>query len=288
MKIWVQFFTPDKKLNHLLHCSISNKIGQYINKLVEINPKLLNKKLIFLYNGKILNEYKSFQENQIKDRDKICVTYQEINNNMVDMNDIMSVNFISCDQSINYNVPCLKSDKFKKCKEKLLKEYPQINKKIYFLANGLIIDENLTMIENKIKSGDNILININYIDNDNDDINMPPVQAGSLLQPLPPGSLFPVRDESSNVYFPYQPIASQQLEMIKIYFKSNDGNIDYSLHCKKNTLLKKCEEKIFNKYPYLKAKNPIYLFAGNALDKNKNLKYNGIKSGDTILIFIKY
>ena len=282
LKIWVQFFTPDKKLNHLLHCSISNKIGQYINKLIEINPKLLNKKLIFLYNGKILNEYKSFQENKIKDRDKICVTYQEINNNMVDMNDIMSVNFISCDQSINYNVPCLKSDKFKKCKEKLLKEFPKMNKKIYFLANGLIIDENLTMIENKIKSGDNILININ----DNDDINMPPVQAGSLLQPLPPGSLFPVRDESSNVYFPYQPIASQQLEMIKIYFKSNDVNIDYSLHCNKNTIFKKCEEKLFNKYPYLKAKNLFYLCKGNPLDRNESLDKNGIKSEDLIIIYV--
>ena len=282
VKIWVKFFTQDKILNHLLHCSISNKIGQYINELVEINPILLNKKLIFLYNGRILDEYKSFKENQIKDRDKICVTYQEINNNLVDMNDIMSVNFISGDQSINYNVPCLKSDKFKKCKEKLLKEFPKMNiKKIYFLANGLIIDENLTMTENKIKSGDNIFININ--DNDIDDINMPPVQAGSLLQPLPPGSLFPVRDESSNVYLPYQPIASQQLEKIKICFESVDGNVNYSLSCNKNTIFKKCEEKLFNKYPFLKAKN-IYLCNGKMLDRNESLKYNGIKSGDRILI----
>ena len=282
VNIWVRFFTQDKILDVSFQCSISNKIGQYINKLVEINPKLLNKKLIFLYNGRILDEYKSFKENQIKNKDEICVTYQEINNNLVDMNDIMSVNFISGDQSINYNVPCLKSDKFKKCKEKLLKEFPQMNtKKNYFMANGLLIDENKTMIENKIKSGDNILININD-DNDNDDINIPPVQTGSILQ-FPPGSMVPVQDENSNVYVPYQPIASQQLEMMKINFIDIDQNIDYSLSCNKDTLLKKCEEKLFNKYPYLKSKNLYYLCNERILDRNKSLKYNRIKSGDKII-----
>ena len=60
--------------------------------------------------------------------------------------------------------------------------------------------------------------------------------------------------------------------------------MDYTLSCNKNTIFKKCEEKLFNKYPFLKAKNLFYLCNGNALDRNESLKYNGIKSGDLIII----
>lgn len=72
---------------------------------------------------------------------------------------IMSVNFIFQEKNINYNMPCYESDVFRTLKEKLINEYPEIkNMNIYFLANGTKVDENKTMLENKISSGSTIII----------------------------------------------------------------------------------------------------------------------------------
>ena len=56
-------------------------------------------------------------------------------------------------------MPCYESDIFRTLKEKLINEYPEIkNMNIYFLANGTKVDENKTMLENKISSGSTIII----------------------------------------------------------------------------------------------------------------------------------
>ena len=74
--------------------------------------------------------------------------------------DIIAINFVSSDQSLHFCIPCNKNDKFSFALDKLYKEYPECRKKkCYYLANGNIIVPNKTLAENKIKSGNTIIIN---------------------------------------------------------------------------------------------------------------------------------
>jgi hypothetical protein len=74
--------------------------------------------------------------------------------------DIIAINFVSGDQSLHFCIPCNKNDKFSFALDKLYKEYPECRKKkCYYLANGNIIVPNKTLAENKIKSGNTIIIN---------------------------------------------------------------------------------------------------------------------------------
>ena len=75
--------------------------------------------------------------------------------------EIIAIHFESNNQDIKYTTTCKKSDKFNNVIKKLLEEYPEYKKKeIFFLSNGERIEENKTISENKIKTGDKILINI--------------------------------------------------------------------------------------------------------------------------------
>ena len=77
-----------------------------------------------------------------------------------DINEILAINFSSIDSKINFPIPCKKNDKFSIIEQKLYEEYPEYkNKNCYFIANGIVIDRNKTIGENKIKSGDNIILN---------------------------------------------------------------------------------------------------------------------------------
>ena len=75
--------------------------------------------------------------------------------------EIMAIHFTSSDQLINYSIPCKKSDIFNTVEKKLYKEYPDYSKKnCYFIANGSLIDKKKSMEKNNLKSGDNVLVNI--------------------------------------------------------------------------------------------------------------------------------
>ena len=70
-----------------------------------------------------------------------------------------AVIFTYTDQGINYPIAYKNSDIFSKLEEQLYIEYPDLKKKkIYFLANGNIIDRKATIEKNKIKNGTTILI----------------------------------------------------------------------------------------------------------------------------------
>ena len=79
-----------------------------------------------------------------------------MNNKMNDniyfnMNDIMSVNFISMDQNIHYYVGCFKTNTFSDVEEKLYKQYPQYREtNNNFLANVKLVLRFKTIAENNI------------------------------------------------------------------------------------------------------------------------------------------
>ena len=76
------------------------------------------------------------------------------------------IQFISIDQTINSFYTCQNTDNFYNIEEKLFIEHPELkNKKIYFFANGNIINRTASLTENKINNDTCILIN--EIENDN-------------------------------------------------------------------------------------------------------------------------
>ena len=75
------------------------------------------------------------------------------------MESIVAVNFISLNQNINFPMAFKKTDIFAKAEKKLYKEYPELEyKQIYFIANGNIVEKSLTFEQNRIRSGNTILI----------------------------------------------------------------------------------------------------------------------------------
>ena len=75
------------------------------------------------------------------------------------METIISVNFTSLDQKINYLMACKKTDIFENILVKFYNEFPNLKyKKIYFIANGNVVNRSLTFEQNNIKNGTTILI----------------------------------------------------------------------------------------------------------------------------------
>ena len=145
-------FLPKEKQNKL-----RNQRKPYINKGNNNNHNILDSQNIDSKNKIFKNINQEFNDDITTNKN-----YESIdknNPNIVDMKNIMSIHFCYQELNINFNMPCLNTDLFSTCLEKLYKEYPKIRgKKIYCLANGTKIEENKTMLENKIKSGTTIII----------------------------------------------------------------------------------------------------------------------------------
>ena len=76
------------------------------------------------------------------------------NLNLYNLNDIISLNFSSTDQKINYSLACLKNDIFAVVEEKLYKEYPEYREtNNFFIQSGQSILRFKTLKENNIKPG---------------------------------------------------------------------------------------------------------------------------------------
>ena len=87
-----------------------------------------------------------------------------INNNSLMMDTIIAIIFRSISFDINYPIACKKTDIFANVEYKLYKEFPILkSKNIYFFANGNTINKSLTFEQNRIKSGDTIMIEENIL-----------------------------------------------------------------------------------------------------------------------------
>jgi len=120
---------------------LQNKLNNYNNIINNLNNDINNYRNIISKKDLELNNYKSQLNNNIP-------------NNNVNFNDIMSVNFISSDQNVHFSIPCLKTNTFAEVEEKLYKEFPQYREtNNNFLANGMQVLRFKTIAENKIGSG---------------------------------------------------------------------------------------------------------------------------------------
>ena len=77
--------------------------------------------------------------------------------NMVNIDDIIVIQFISTDQKINCAIKTLKTDTFAEVEEKLYQKYPEYREtNNNFIFNGKIILRFKTVFENNIQDGDKI------------------------------------------------------------------------------------------------------------------------------------
>ena len=74
---------------------------------------------------------------------------------------LMSVIFLSYDQKVHYSIICKNTDKFSYIEGKLYEEYPDYEElETYFTVNGKRISRHKSLDDNKIRGGDNILLNV--------------------------------------------------------------------------------------------------------------------------------
>ena len=110
------------------------------------------------------NDIISTLKNELLQKDKEIINLKAKFNNdynmiHIDRNNMISLNFISVDQKINYSIPCLNNDIFAKIEEILYKKYPDYREtNNCLISNGKQILRFKTIKENNLKSGVTILL----------------------------------------------------------------------------------------------------------------------------------
>ena len=130
-----------KDLENLLKISKN----QHEEKMKILKEAHLNEK------KKLEEEHKKYQEKLEEERKTIS---EKNLSQLYKMEEIMSINFTSSDQKINYSLPCVENSIFAEIEEKLYKVYPEYREtNNYFLHEGKTILRFKTLKENKIKPG---------------------------------------------------------------------------------------------------------------------------------------
>ena len=81
------------------------------------------------------------------------------NNKFVNLDDVMVINFISTDSSVNKGIKCLETDTFAEVEEKLYQIYDEFrNTNNALTINGRTILRFKTLKENKIRDGDSVIL----------------------------------------------------------------------------------------------------------------------------------
>jgi hypothetical protein len=138
---------------------LENERKKNINNNMNIN-ELINMKNNSSYLAKILElkeklESKDNEIKEIKSRYPVELLKGE---------KLMSIIFVSLDQTIHYSIICKNTDQFSTIESKLYKEYPQyMNSENFFVTKGNKINRFISLEENGIK--DNDIITLQSFDN---------------------------------------------------------------------------------------------------------------------------
>ena len=173
-------FEKLKNKNNEFFQEYITKIKDYENKLKEqININKTQKDLILRLQNELnnANYINNLNQNFIKDLQtkiyqkeseiKILKKEKEENNSkmnnqnrFININNLMSANFISTDGTLHYSIPCESSDIFAEIEEKLYKKYPEYREtNNLFLYKGQSVLRFKTLAENKIENGMPITLN---------------------------------------------------------------------------------------------------------------------------------
>ena len=147
--------------------SKDDEIKELKNQLIKANKIIEKQKLTInelqnklnSYNTNI-NNYQNIINQKDLELNNLRMQLNNMNNNIqsnnlnVNLNDIVSVNFVSMDQTVHFSVPCLKTNIFAEIEEKLYKQYPRYREtNNSFLAHGSQVLRFKTIAENKIGNG---------------------------------------------------------------------------------------------------------------------------------------
>ena len=144
----------------------------YKNKINELEKKIKNLELIIQEKDNKINEYNKIQEfknltndnnyiNKIKELEKEIEKYK--NYCLLPGEKLITINFISIDQTISFSTFAKKTDNFAKLEMSLYEYYPQYKEsENYFLVNGKKINRHKTLEDNKIN--DNDILTLGVID----------------------------------------------------------------------------------------------------------------------------
>ena len=157
----------ENQKSYSLICKKNDIFSSLEIKLFEKDSSLKNKKHNYYVDNKKIDISKTLEQNNITHG---TIIYYKIEENNED--EEISVIIRTTDQTIKYPIICKKNDKFKILEQKLYKKYPNLeNEQHYYICNGIFIDIEKTIEENKIKESDQIIYNIVDIE-ENEDINV--------------------------------------------------------------------------------------------------------------------
>ena len=152
--------SSDQAIKSSFLCKKGDKFKILEQKLYKRFPNLKKEEHYYLCNGNIIDIEKTIEENKIKDGANILYNINE-----ADEKDDINVIIKSIDQNIEFSFKCKKSEKFKLVEKKLYEKYPNLkNEEHYYICNGIKIDIEKTIEQNKIKDNDNILYNIHIFE----------------------------------------------------------------------------------------------------------------------------
>ena len=139
-----------------------NKI--YKNKIDELENKIKKLELIIKEKDNKINEYKNKLNNnnyinRIKELEKEIEKYK--NYCLSPGEKLITIKFISTDQTIHFNTFAKKNDLFTKLETSLYEYYPKFkDTENYFLVNGKKVNRHRTIEENKINDNDILTLGI--------------------------------------------------------------------------------------------------------------------------------
>ena len=143
---------------------IKKENEDYKIKINELENKIKKLELIIKEKGNKINElenkkeFKNISNNndyiyRIKELEKEIEKYK--NYCLLPGEKLITIKFISTDQSINFNTFAKKTDVFIKLESSLYEYYPKYkDTENFFLVNGMKVNKHRTLEENKIKDND--------------------------------------------------------------------------------------------------------------------------------------
>ena len=159
----------DNNIENIAYIQKQNK--DYKNKINELENKIIKLELIIKEKDNIINEYKQNKEiknitnnnnnyiNKIKELEKEIEKYK--NYCLLPGEKLITIKFISIDQSINFEKKKKKTDNIRKLEKSLYEKYPKYkDTDNYLLVNGKKLNRNRTLEENKIKDNDILTLGV--------------------------------------------------------------------------------------------------------------------------------
>ena len=126
------------------------------NKIIE-QQKITINNLQNQLNNKNIKSYKNIINQKEQELNKLKLELQNINSQnkqYIDINKIMTVNFISMDQKIHFAISCIDTNTFAEVEEKLYKQFPEYREtNNNFLVNGQQVLRFKTIRQNNIGNG---------------------------------------------------------------------------------------------------------------------------------------